>query len=111
MNFNRREDVRKWWAKWRKHAGWVADAIGLAISIGLAIAAYFAAQDSERTLLLKILAVFWGVAPPIWFIAEWRFYPGLTHGPHFEEFKLSQERAKDLWIGVGAALVLLFHLA
>ena len=91
------------------HQRWLLVVLGLPITAGLSvIAASF--DSSARAPWLKALGVFWALGPPVWFLWEWHTYQGPTQGEEFEVFKLSQERAKDLWIGVAAALVIAFGL-
>jgi hypothetical protein len=79
----------------------------MAIMVGLYICSP-GGEEKEPTwlLLLRITAVCWAVLPPGYFLAEWRLYnmPGTDS---FEAFKYDQEKAKDLWAGVGAVLGML----
>jgi hypothetical protein len=69
-------------------AGFAAIAIGILVSIGLgAEAARFQWHSDDQVRWLKIVGVFWAVAPPIWFFLEWWLYPGPVEGPAFESFK------------------------
>ena len=65
-------------------------------------------QDRKATWLfwLKVTAAGWAVLPPLYFLAEWYFY-NLSGPKNFEAFKFDQEKAKDLWAGVGAVLAAL----
>jgi hypothetical protein len=57
---------------------------------------------------VKVLAVFWALAPPVWFLGEWYCFEGSTKTAEFEAFKFSQDRAKDVWLGIALALAVMY---
>lgn len=89
---------------------WVALIVGVLVSAALGCIAAHAPDDQHQKQWLKTLGVFWAVTPPLWFFAEWGLYKGPLNGDKFERFKLNQDRAKDIWLGVVAALVIYFGL-
>jgi hypothetical protein len=57
----------------------------------------------------RIAWIFWIFAPPIWFSCEY-FYLFKPYGAKgtFEAFKYGQELAYRAWVGIGAAMTLLY---
>jgi hypothetical protein len=93
---------------------WVLDAI---VALGTIIALFvilwqFGVSGTEhleeRMLRLKMLGAFWALAPPLWFFLDWWWYKGPGEGAAYDHFKVSQDRAKDIWLGVGAAIAIFF---
>ncbi len=67
--------------------------------------------EGMRLRWLRFTAAGWAVIPPAYFLAEWWLYDPPTRD-HFDAFKFDQEKARDLWAGVGGALgVLLLVLS
>jgi hypothetical protein len=69
------------------------------------------AIDSFKGILVAI----WAVGAPVWFLWEFSRYtpPNAASSPNaetFDSFKHAQSLAKDLWIGFGAALAVLWHI-
>jgi len=62
--------------------------------------------DCLQSVEMKYLAGTWAIAPPLYFLLQWtRYTPDLKEKKEeFEIFKLSQERARDLWLA-GATLL------
>jgi hypothetical protein len=57
---------------------WVANVAGVLISVLLwVIAVQYPVEPVENTPL-KVLSMFWALAPPAWFFVDWWFYKGLT---------------------------------
>jgi hypothetical protein len=87
---------------------WVADAAGALVTVIALVGIWWWFGDpqhlEERMFSLKLLGAFWAVVPPLWFFVDWWLYKGPYHGAEFERFKLSQDRAKDIWLGLGAAI-------
>ena len=94
---------------WQANRFWLVFSALAGSVVVLAIGANQTGQPICLTWL-KVLGAFWAFAPPAWFLWEWYLYKGPTKGEEFEVFKLNQERAKDLWLGLGAALIILFGL-
>ena len=94
--------------KWGR---WVATSVGLLVTAVLWVKAGTCLgckpQDNPS---LKMPGIFWAIAPPVWFFFDWYFYKGLRQGPEFDDFKLSQDRAKDIWVGLAAAIAIFFTL-
>jgi uncharacterized membrane protein len=69
-----------------------------------AIAAYSLFFQSATEQARKYIAVFWLIAPPVFFFFEYYFRePNLKDGA-LERFKDMQQRAAAIWVGVAAAL-------
>lgn len=87
---------------------WVADAAGALVTVILLLGIWRWFGDpqhlEERMLSLKVLGALWAVVPPLWFFVDFWLYDGPYAGEKFERFKLSQDRAKDIWLGLGAAI-------
>ena len=64
----------------------------------------------EAGPLVKWLGTALVLLPPLWFLVEWHTYTGASEGPEFEAFKLSQERARDIWLAIIGILVIWFGL-
>jgi hypothetical protein len=54
-----------------------------------------------------ILFALWTILPPLWFFLEGYL---ADRGQGFEEFKYSQELARNLWIGIAALIGLLIGI-
>jgi len=65
---------------------------------------------SWRSNLQTLLAVCWLILPPLWFILEWHMYKPKPTREDFERFKYNQDRARDVWVGIAAALAIVFGL-
>jgi len=74
----------------------------IAMALGLLL------PDLQKQILVPA-AVFWAVAPPIWFLIEWTLWRGSD--AEREIFKYSQELARNVWFGVGALIALFLDLS
>jgi hypothetical protein len=87
-----------------QHIGQFLAVVALVITAILLIYNYWSTNFSA----LKIVAVSWALIPPFWFLIEWWCWKGVVPSPAFEKFKYSQERAKDVWVAIGAILAALY---
>lgn len=85
---------------------WIGKALaGLSLAVTVVMLAVF--WEKWDQLPLRGLAAGWAVLPPAFFLIEWHFWQGKVGSPDFEEFKLNQARARDVWLGIGAVLLAL----
>ena len=76
-----------------RHAVYV---VAIVVTAGLLLAWKCGALD---IFWMKVLLCAWAVAPPFWFLLDWHLFEYETT-EQFEEFKHSQELARNLWAGV-----------
>jgi len=62
-------------------------------------------SDQTKGIILSV----WLIVPPFWFWYEYIFIYRSARSPEeFEKFKYGQEVSRNLWIGISAALALLY---
>jgi hypothetical protein len=61
--------------------------------------------DKTKAVILSV----WLIVPPLWFWWEYIFIYRSAKDPEaFEKFKYGQEVSRNLWLGISAALTLLY---
>jgi len=61
--------------------------------------------DDTKGMILAI----WLIIPPLWFWWEYIFiYRSAVKPEEFEKFKYGQDVSRNLWVGISAALALLY---
>jgi hypothetical protein len=92
------------------HVRIIVSAIGVLITLVWLAVSYLPQMDEKvRLTSLKILFALWTIVPPIWFLFEWRRF-GYTTKQDFDDFKYSQELARNVWIGIGALIGILISV-
>ncbi len=84
---------------------------GGCIFLTLAAPYFLQGRIDEKAVetLKSILIALWAVGVPLWFLWELAGYTP-PNVEAFDRFKYAQSLAKDLWIGFGAALAVLWHI-
>lgn len=77
---------------------------GVALLFTFAILVWWSRTKNKRWL--QFLFVAWTLLTPVWFLADWYWFKRTT-AEAFEEFKYSQELARNLWIAIVGLLGLL----
>ena len=55
--------------------------------------------------IINVLLISWILIPPFWFLTEWWLWgPSASDKDNFEEFKYSQELARNVWVAMSLAL-------
>jgi hypothetical protein len=95
--------------------GWIAVVLVVA-TIVIVFGWSIGAEKTSRSYRFgQALAIFWAIAPPVYFFVEWWFWApkkaeaGLDERKfEFEQFKYTQEIATKFWVGFAGGLALLF---
>jgi hypothetical protein len=88
------------------HIRFIASGIAVFVTLVWLAAFWRPTMNATQKTSLAILFALWTALPPVWFLYDWsNFHP--TPTTSFEDFKYSQELARNLWIGIAALIGLL----
>lgn len=83
--------------------------VALAIAL-VGIMAVMLALCLRNVIALYVVAGFWALGAPLWFIFEFWLYNHITGAkPGFGQFRHGQLLAAALWVGVGAVIAMLLE--
>ena len=73
-----------------------------AVSVVLAVLIRINLTGDIKEMVAYLLVGGWALIPPLWFIYEWHRFDKGKHS--FEDFKYSQELARNIWLVLVVAL-------